>query len=227
MSGALLLLMLAAPAAVTIILLLCHDVFAVFAFYHLGLCLLLPAVVNLGVRRRGWRDHLAALGLTGPGTGRGMLLGLGLAVLTGIVINLFFNLTDGALPTRDALVDTLAAWGVGPTRYGPLFLFMALVNGPAEELFWRGFVATELADLPSRRWALLVPTICYASYHGVTVLLLAGSPGSAVIMLSGVLMAGGLWAWLRERTGSVWPALINHAAATYFYVATAWSIIGS
>ena len=221
----LLLLMLAAPAVVTITLLVFHDVFAVFVLYHLGVCLVLPAVVNLVVRRRGWRSHLAALGLAGPGTRRGLALGAGLAMLLGGAINGFLTLWSGALPTGDAMAVTLAEWGAGPERFGALVLFMCVVNGPAEELFWRGFVATELAALPSRRERLVVPSVCYASYHVATVVLLVRDTVSALIMLVAVLAAGVGWAWLRERTGSVWPAIVSHAAATGVYMAAAWPLL--
>lgn len=218
-------LMAVAPLVVVVALAVFRDVFAVFLLYHVGLCLLLPAVVNLLVRRRGWRGHAAGLGLGGPTTGRPFLAGAGLGILAAAGVVLFLKLWPDALPSAGSLDATLTSWGAGPERRLPLVLFMGLVNGPAEELFWRGFVATELAAWRRRRAALILPSLAYASYHGFTVMMLADSAVVAAVMLAGVLAAGLGWAWMRERTGSVWPALISHAAATYAYMAAAWPIL--
>ena len=99
-----------------------------------------------------------------------------------------------------------------------LILFMAVVNGPAEELFWRGFVAAELRPASGLAVRLLVPGLLYSSYHAVTIPALVPVPWLAALMLAAVLGAGVGWAWLRERTGSVWPALLSHGAATTAYM---------
>ena len=119
----------------------------------------------------------------------------------------------------------LAAWQVDPAHLGGLLLFMALVSGPAEELFWRGFCAAELATVPSRALRLLVPSLLYASYHAATVPRLLRQRGLAVPVLVAVTGAGLTWAWLRERTGSIWPALLSHAAAAAAYTAVAGDLL--
>ena len=211
--------LLAPPAAVVIVLVLFHNVFAVFAIYHLGFCLLLPMLVNLLYRRYTLPEHLAALGLTGPGTGRALALGLALAALFAGAVLLGFRWTGGLALEDNRVAATLAAWGVGPDRTALMFWFMALANGPAEELYWRGFVPAELAAEPNRRRALLVTATGYASYHGVTIFLFLSSWLWAGVFLAAVWGAGLFWGWLRERTGSVWPPLLAHAAATAAYMA--------
>jgi len=215
-------LMLALPPALVVAgLLVMHDVFAVFALYHVGACLALPAAVNLARRRMGWAGHAAAVGLTGPGTRRGVLLGMVLAAASVALVLGVFAIRGADWLAGNTVTDALASWGAPPDRWPALMLFMVVVNGPAEELYWRGFVATELAEARSRAARLLLPSACYASYHGVTVLLLVRSIEAAVLMLVAVLVAGLCWAWLRERTGSVWPALLSHTAATAAYMAVA------
>ena len=68
--------LLGPPALVVAILLWGRNVFAVFAAYHLGFCLILPAFQNLFRRRLTFSQHLEYLGLTGPGTTGGLALGL-------------------------------------------------------------------------------------------------------------------------------------------------------
>ena len=213
------------PALVVAGLLVLHDVFAVFALYHVGACLVLPAVVNLAGRRTGWVEHIATLGLTGPGTRRGLLLGAVLAAASVALVLGAFALRGTAWLAGNAVTDALASWGAPPGRWPAVVFFMVMVNGPAEELYWRGFVATELAEARSRAARLLLPSACYASYHGVTVLLLVRSIEAAALMLAAVLVGSVFWAWLRERTGSVWPALLSHTAATAAYMAVAWPLL--
>ncbi|MCP4570998.1 MAG: CPBP family intramembrane metalloprotease [bacterium] len=225
MAPLLLPLMIGAPAVVVIALLAFHDVFAVFASYHVGICVLLPMAVNLGWRRLGWSDHVGTLGLTGPGTRRGLALGTALGAASAVLILAAFQLRGTEWLANNAVTATLESWGATSDRWPALVLFMVVVNGPAEELFWRGFVANEMADVRSRANRLLLPSACYASYHAVTVLLLVRSLEAAALMLTAVFGAGIFWAWLRDRTGSVWPALLSHAAATAAYMAVALPLL--
>ena len=56
--------LLGAPLAVVACLLMARNVFAVFAIYHLGFCLVLPAAKNFLRRRFTVRDHLEFLART-------------------------------------------------------------------------------------------------------------------------------------------------------------------
>ena len=55
--------------------------------------------------------------------------------------------------------------------------------------------------------------VFYASYHGLTVYLLVGDLPVALLFLVIITSAGFCWGWVREKTGSVWPALLSHAGA--------------
>jgi len=221
----LLLLMIIVPLVVAALLLAGAGVAAVYAFYQVGVCLVLPVAVDLGRRRWSWRRHLAHLGLTGPGTGRGVALGLGLGVIAGGAILAFFAVGGERFLTGDQVARALAAWGIAPGELTGLVPFMAAVSGPAEELFWRGFCAAELAGRTGRAVRLLVPSLLYASYHAATVPPLLRSPALVVLALAAVAGAGLAWAWLRERTGSVWPALLSHAAAAGAYMVVARQLL--
>ena len=215
-----------APLAVVLPLVLWNDVFAVFGLYHLGFCLVLPLLVNLGGRRFSWRDHLDYLGLTGTGLRRNIALGLGLATLLGGGTLLAFEILGDRLLAGQNIAATLADWGAGPARIPALFWFMVLVNGPAEELYWRGFVHREL-DVEARPFPrIAVISAGYASYHAVTVYLLVGSAVVAGLFLAAIWVAGLGWGWLRWRTGSVWPPLLAHAGAVLGYMLVARPYLG-
>lgn len=189
----------------------------VFLLYHVVLCLLVPWLMS---RRRGlgWRAHAADLALAPRGVAVGLVCGLALAasplVLAAVVPSL--------LPTATRLGEVLARWGLDPGRLGPVLLFLALVNGPAEELFWRGWLPTRLGTGVRPAIALCV---LFVSYHVVTIAALAPGMVAAVAMLAGVAAAAGCWAWMRWRWASVWPALLSHLGAAAGYALVARSIM--
>jgi len=208
-------MMLAVPPATVIFgLLVLGSVWAVFGLYHLGICILAPALV---ARHR----YATAVGLSGGRTHAGFRAGLWLGAA--LAAAQFAALRAGAdLFFADArVVESLSAWGVGPDQAGPLLLVMLLLNGPAEELYWRGFVHGRLATMPRRR-AIAQAAGAYASYHGATAGALFGSTALAVLVTVAVWGAGCLWGWLRERYGNVWPALLAHGGATAGYMLVYW-----
>jgi len=218
-------LMIAAPLVVAAALAGARDLVLVFALYQVGICLGAPAWIDLRLRRWTLRRHLDHVGLGGPGTMRAVGLGLALAAAAAVGIWAAFGIWGSRLLGANAVAEVSARWGLAPEAAPALFAFMAVVNGPAEELFWRGFVAAEIRPHPSRAVRLVLPSLLYASYHGFTLALLVRAPGPAVLMFAAVAAAGCGWAWLRERTGSVWPALLIHTAATVAYMLVALPLL--
>lgn len=123
----------------------------------------------------------------------------------------------------------LARLGVvdfGRFRINPwLFLvygsFGSLLTATGEELGWRGFLVPALARrMPFARvaavsgaiWAAWhVPLIVFADYNG-------GTPAWYSVLCFAVMVValGFPFAWLRLRSGSVWPAAILHASHNLF-----------
>jgi membrane protease YdiL (CAAX protease family) len=197
------------------------SVAAVFASYHLGLCLLVPALL---ARREGLglSEHVRRLGLSGPGTRRGIVLGLALGPCFALAAPAAFVLTPELFPAADRLRAVLQDWSVDPARFGLVFAFLVLCNGPAEELFWRGYLQERLV---SGRCQAVWLVLLFASYHVLTVGRLAPGPSAAASMLGGIVLAASLWTWTRHRWGSVWPALLSHAGATVGWAAVAWHLL--
>jgi len=210
------LMLVVPPATVVATLLVLRSVWATFLIYHLGLCILLPAAVL------GPRAYARGVGLVGSrvreGVRTGLVLGAVLAAGQIAVLawgaDLFF--------ADERVAASLVAWGAGPERAGPLLAIMLVLNGPAEELYWRGWVHGRLSGSPDRRRTIALTALAYASYHGATLGALFGSWLVALLILAAVWGAGCLWGWLRERCGNVWPALLSHAGATLGYMFVYW-----
>jgi membrane protease YdiL (CAAX protease family) len=96
-------------------------------------------------------------------------------------------------------------------------MFFSVLTGLGEEIGWRGFLVPELARvMPLGRVALVsgviwaswhVPGLLFADYHGDT-------PAWYSLLCFTVLVLGAsfVFAWIRLRSGSVWPAAILHAS---------------
>jgi uncharacterized protein len=216
-----LLLLYVPPAVVVVTLLVLHNVWATFLIYHLGICVLGPLIAT-GDRRR----YAAAVGLSGGRTRAGIRTGLLLgAAMAGAQI---VALTLGAdiFFADERVIGSLSSWGAGPAQAGPLLLIMLMLNGPAEELYWRGYIHHRLGDMRRQRGVALA-ALAYASYHGVTLYALFGSLPMAILILAVVFGTGCFWGWLRERYGNVWPALLSHGGATLGYMVVYWDRFGS
>lgn len=227
--------MLAAPLVVVGTLFVARSVWLTFLLYHFGICLAAPLLASRFGRSgragrgdrhgRAWlRGHLGNLGLRPRGRGLGLALGAFLA----LAIVAAFAAWGRAFLGAGAPAAVLAGWGAEPASLPALFAFMLLGNGVAEELFWRGWLHERLRARRPRAAVIAATAACYASYHVFTVAALLRDPGVVALFSTAVLLAGAFWGWLRERTDSVWPALLSHAGATagYMFVLWRWGLGG-
>ncbi len=97
----------------------------------------------------------------------------------------------------------------------------SLLSATGEELGWRGFLVPAIARTKSFRMTALIsgatwagwhfPLILGADYNGGT------PPWYSVLCFAVMVVAMGFpFAWLRLRSGSVWPAAILHASHNLF-----------
>lgn len=97
----------------------------------------------------------------------------------------------------------------------------SLLSATGEELGWRGYLVPALARTKSFRVTALIsgatwagwhfPLIIGADYNGGT------PPWYSVLCFAVMVIAMGFpFAWLRLRSGSVWPAAILHASHNLF-----------
>jgi len=215
----------AAPLTVVVTLGLLGSVLWTFALYHLAICLVLPAVDSLVRRGIAPADHLRLLGATGPRARGGIVVGLALAPVFAAASLGALALARAWLPPSERIAAVLQSWGATPARLPVLTALFAAGNGPAEELFWRGWVQGRLRQRWGPAAAVGLAAAFYCAYHAYTLTRLLGAAAPGLVVIGGVLLvaaAGAVWGWLREVTGSVWPAVIGHTAATAAYVAGYW-----
>jgi uncharacterized protein len=88
--------------------------------------------------------------------------------------------------------------GVSPLR---VIFLMALVIGPGEELFWRGYLQRNFQELWGGWQGFLAATAVYALVH-------AGSGNPMLVLAAAV--CGLFWGYLYLRTKSILLVLISH-----------------
>jgi uncharacterized protein len=86
------------------------------------------------------------------------------------------------------------------------FLLLLWV-GPAEEIFWRGFVQERLYGRYGRTGGYLVASMVYAAIHVF---------GFNFMLFMASLICGLFWGAMYLRYRSVWPGLISHAVWDVF-----------
>jgi uncharacterized protein len=175
----------------------------------------------LGLRPIGSLRRFAAF------LGLALVIPIGLvlaALVTGSLLGLYrFDLVD--FSGFQAQLDALGA-GELPMPIGVLVAIQcaavvagALINTiPAlgEEIGWRGWLLPKLMPLGPVP-AILVSGVIWGAWHAPLVLLgynYPTAPGwlGVLAMIGMCTVVGGVFGWLRLRSGSVWPAALAHGS---------------
>lgn len=81
-------------------------------------------------------------------------------------------------------------------------LLVALVIGPGEELFWRGFFQHNVAETAGRRRGFILAALLYATVH-----LASGN----IMLVLAAAVCGLFWGWLYLRYRSPLANIVSHA----------------
>ena len=153
---------------------------------------------GLGLRRLGVRSWLPGLFLPfllcGAAYGAAMLIGAG-------------RLTD---------IDITPAGAVDWSLNLVIGLAIMTVVILGEEIGWRGFLLPRMQELTDRRRAAVLTGFAHGLFHLPLILLAttydaAGSRWVVAPAAVVTITAGGVfYAWLRDRSGSIWPVAVAH-----------------
>lgn len=195
--------------------------------FGLGLIMspaLAAVITQLSSARRIWQGGWS------PGPLRYLLAGYGLPLGYGLVVYVLVWISGIGGFSPQALAQQVADPGQLPTAAPALFVMsyslkaatlgmaMSCLTALGEEIGWRGFLVPELAKRYSFTGAALISGIVWAVWHYPAILLLdgqtAGAPRWFGLLCFTVLVMGlsVVLAWLRLRSGSVWPAVLLHAS---------------
>jgi membrane protease YdiL (CAAX protease family) len=171
--------------------------------------LALPVIVLCLVERRVPR----------PGRPRfaGLALGLafGVLVVAGMLAlyHVWLKHTPIFEGTAEQVARKLRRFGLDtPARYLWMTLFVAIPHSLMEEYYWRWFVFGRLRRHVAFPAACLLSSLGFMAHH--VIVLAVYLPGYflvGVVPLSLCIACGGaMWAWLYERTGTIYAAWLSH-----------------
>ena len=131
-----------------------------------------------------------------------ILLGVALATLLWCIFWVGDKVACWMFPFAEGEIGSIYSMkdGTSPWLIGPLLL---LVIGPAEEIFWRGFVQRQFSLKMNSTWAFLLTTAIYALVH-----IWAGN----FMLVVAAAVVGGVWGLLyRLWPKGLWTLIISHA----------------
>jgi membrane protease YdiL (CAAX protease family) len=164
---------------------------ALLKILHVGFILYLVAVVHgkpiLRTLRLAPKENLSA--------SRWILAGILLAVAALFVSSLFPEPSDSPVRKLLATPQSVALYVLLGSALAPLL----------EEIIFRGFIFTALADLYGWKPAVVITTVLFAGLHGGQ--LRGNWPAVAVILLVSYVLT-----IVRHRTNSLIPSVILHTA---------------
>ena len=174
------------------------------------------SVVTFTMFRRGTRRALwASIGLNKTGAHSwGAALGIPI-LLCGSAFGAALLVGAGHLRVVNITAATLTDFAVNSLLN---FLIM-LVILMGEEIGWRGFLLPRVQQLTSKRRAALLTGLAHGCFHLPLILIATtyNTEGSrwiaAPTTVFTITAAGVFYAWLKDRSGSVWPVAIGHTFA--------------
>jgi len=145
----------------------------------------------------------------------GLRLGLAFGLLVaGAMLALYFGELQHSSLLRDLpskLHAKLADFRIAtPLRFVLFGTFLTAIHSLLEEYYWRWFVFGELKRLVTLPPAIVISGLAFMAHH---VVVLAEYVPRLEFMLTlslGIAIGGMVWAWLYERTGSIWSAWLSH-----------------
>jgi membrane protease YdiL (CAAX protease family) len=162
----------------------------------------------------------------------GLALGLGFGLLVvALMLGIYFGVLRGSemlqqTPVR--LKQKLHEFNMDtPARYAALASFIVMAHSLLEEYYWRWFVFGQLRRLTTRTSAIALSSLAFMAHHVVVLYVyLPGRFWAAALPFSlAVAVGGAVWAWLYERSGSIWPPWLSHLLIDAGIFAIGWDLL--
>jgi membrane protease YdiL (CAAX protease family) len=164
-------------------------------------------------------------------TRHGLSLGLAFGLLVaGAMFALYLLALRGSsalAKTPVELLHKLQELGVdSPGGYLGLAVFITVAHSLLEEYYWRWFVFGRLRVYVPWRCAVLLSSLAFMGHHVIVLhVYLPGRFVSEVVPFSlAIAVGGGVWAWLYERTGTLYPSWLSHALVDAAIFVIGWDL---
>ncbi len=114
-----------------------------------------------------------------------------------------------------------------PPRYAVLAVFVVAAHSLLEEYYWRWFVFGGLRQFLSLGPAMVLSSLAFMAHHVVVLYVyLPGRFWAAALPFSlAIAVGGGVWAFLYERNGSLWPPWLSHLLIDAAIFVIGWDLL--
>jgi membrane protease YdiL (CAAX protease family) len=144
--------------------------------------------------------------------------GLGLGLLFGVVVLLgalgLFGLLSGSehvAGATEAVTAKMRGGGVdSPARFLALAVFYCAFHSLMEEYYWRWFAYGQLRRLLPQGPANAISSVGFMAHHVIVIGQFFDSWAVTLALSAGVALGGVFWAWLYERSRSLYGPWISH-----------------
>jgi uncharacterized protein len=185
---------------------------------------LLPVFWVLAVQRR--RPTLSRAGTAG--LAEGFLFGLAVFALAIGLYHAWLKPAGLFQATGERIRDKIVNFGIhGLTGYVILAAFYCSVHSFLEEYYWRWFVFGQLRSLIPWPSAVGVSSVGFMAHHVILLATYFGwSSPLAYLFSLGVAVGGAYWAWLYQRSGSLYGPWLSHLLIDAVIFAIGYDLVG-
>lgn len=118
-----------------------------------------------------------------------------------------FNSAEEKIREKVADVGLMLPW-----KYIAVGAFYTLFHSLLEEYYWRWFVFGRMRNWMTVPSAIPISSLAFMAHHVLLLGLFFGWTSPLVWLFSfGVMVGGAFWAWLYNRSGSLWGPWLSHA----------------
>jgi membrane protease YdiL (CAAX protease family) len=157
----------------------------------------------------------------------GAAFGLGVAVAIGALYLGVLKPSGTLAGPATAIKAQVRSFGAdSPAAYLLLAAFYAAIHSLLEEYYWRWFVFGQLRRGTPLAAAIPISSVAFAAHH-VLVLgdFFRASPHWIWLFVAGVTIGGAFWAWLYQRSGSLYAVWLSHALVDAAIFAVGYELI--
>jgi membrane protease YdiL (CAAX protease family) len=146
----------------------------------------------------------------------GVLLGIAFGAMVGTAMLLLYYFVLGPRgffegPAAEVR-QKVAQFGVTTVAgFAVMGLFYSLVHSLLEEYYWRWFVVGQLREQMPLWPAVAISSVAFTLHHVIVLVRYFGWASPATwLFVAGIVIGGAAWAWLYDRTKSLYGPWISH-----------------
>ena len=150
-----------------------------------------------------------------------ILLGLGVYIFiigAYFLLGPFFDFSKVTVALEDNI-------GVNKENFLFVAIYISFVNSLLEEFFFRGFAFLSLKKITTRKFAYIFSAAAFSFYH-VAIMTSWFSPLLFVLLIVSLFLAGMMFNWLNEKSGTIYSSWMVHMFANFAINTIGFSLFG-